>query len=258
LTRGTGFRAGQQPGKATPRVTFAPMPIYVCNRWGEEGTGQRRDNMRISAEPDSYSGARHELFECRAATCQSLEQPCSHAHRVTRLRPDLGGRDWKLYPDHWSWPARVHSPIPNPRIRTIQYKTTNKTGRCGNSPHPLAMFLTSLRLLSKSQAADELPVSHTIYTTQVGQLSFALAHQLEQSISWVFVMFVDVKMLNEMVNPRGQKGHLHFRRSRVTRVCLVFLDDSLFYLFVQSNLLLPKVHTHSNARNSCYRWSIIS
>jgi hypothetical protein len=60
---------------------------------------------------------------------------------------------------------------------------------------------------------------------QVVQQLAATAHHLEQAAARVVVLGVLLEVLGQVVDPRGQEGDLHFRRTGVVLRALVVQED---------------------------------
>jgi len=83
------------------------------------------------------------------------------------------------------------------------------------------------------QLCDDLPVAIRVRTTQVSQVPPPLAYQLEQAASRGLVVLVELQVLSEHQDALGQKRYLHFWRSCVLRMDMVFLNDTLFVILLQ-------------------------
>jgi hypothetical protein len=60
-------------------------------------------------------------------------------------------------------------------------------------------------------------------------MATALPNQLEQATTRVFVVFMHLEMLDQLIDPSGQKRNLHFRRAGVCRMNLMLFDYGLLF-----------------------------
>ncbi len=73
-------------------------------------------------------------------------------------------------------------------------------------------------LFAQPQSFNHVLVTLRILTTQIRQMAAALSHQLQQSPTGMFIMLVGLQVFDELVDPLGQQGHLHFGRAGVVFV----------------------------------------
>src|SRR5262249_17896689 len=84
------------------------------------------------------------------------------------------------------------------------------------------------RLSAQPQLLDQCPIAVGLGPPQVVQEASALAHQLEQPTARMVVLFVDLEVRGEAVDPLGQKRHLHFGRPGIGFVDAMRVDGRSF------------------------------
>lgn len=86
-------------------------------------------------------------------------------------------------------------------------------------------------LLTDAELGDQRTVAVDVLLLEVRQHGTALADHLEQAAAGVVVLLVDLEVLSELLNARGQDSDLDLRRTGVGRVGAVCLDNgSLVFL----------------------------
>ena len=86
-------------------------------------------------------------------------------------------------------------------------------------------------LLTDAELGNQRTVAVDVLLLEVRQHGTALADHLEQAAAGVVVLLVDLEVLSELLNARGQDGDLDLRRTGVGRVGAVCLDNgSLVFL----------------------------
>src|SRR5262245_26445014 len=85
--------------------------------------------------------------------------------------------------------------------------------------------LRSSASLTQSQPTDHLLVPGAILPRQVLQQLIAPADQLQEPTPRRMVLLVRIKMLAQIIDPLGQQGDLHLRRTGIFRVGLVIGND---------------------------------
>ena len=96
---------------------------------------------------------------------------------------------------------------------------------------PIHSSVPSFYLLTQTQALFDFFVTLRVFVLQIRQMATALTDQLEQATARVFVVFMHFEMLDQLIDPGGQKRDLHFRRASVCRMNLMFFDDRLLFTF---------------------------
>ena len=87
----------------------------------------------------------------------------------------------------------------------------------------------SFYLLTQTQALFEFFVTLRVFVLQLRQMATALTDQLEQATARVFGVFMDFEMLDQLIDPGGQKRDLYFRRTGVCRMNLMLFDNGLLF-----------------------------
>lgn len=93
-------------------------------------------------------------------------------------------------------------------------------------PSPVAnLRIRGAELLSEAELTHQRAVTIDIFTIKVVEQSAALTHQFHQTSAGTVIVFVQAKVFCEFSDPSRQQRDLNFRRTAVTLVCSVFLDD---------------------------------
>src|SRR5215207_6134598 len=81
------------------------------------------------------------------------------------------------------------------------------------------------RSAAQAEAFDERPVAGDIVVLEVAEQPAAATDHLQQAAARVVVVLVDLEMLGELVDARGQQGHLDLGRAGVAFLGRVLGDD---------------------------------
>src|SRR5918992_2348875 len=81
------------------------------------------------------------------------------------------------------------------------------------------------RSAAEPEALDERPVAGDIVVLEVAEQPAAAADHLQEAAARVVVVLVDLEVLGELVDARGQQGHLHLGRAGVALLGRVLGDD---------------------------------
>src|SRR5215211_7185363 len=81
------------------------------------------------------------------------------------------------------------------------------------------------RSAAQAEAFDERPVAGDIVVLEVAEQPAAAADHLQQAAARVVVVLVNLEMLGELVDARGQQGHLDLGRAGVAFLGRVLGDD---------------------------------
>ena len=87
--------------------------------------------------------------------------------------------------------------------------------------------LTPLQLLSDAELFDDCAVTLNIHLHQVVQKVSSVTNHLEKTATAVVILVVHLEMLCEVVDAVCEKRDLNLRRSCVTLVGLVLVDNCL-------------------------------
>jgi hypothetical protein len=85
-------------------------------------------------------------------------------------------------------------------------------------------------LLSQTQFPDDLLISRAILPGEIFQKLISPADQFQQTPAGGMVFFMNIEMLAELIDARGNQRDLHFRRAGVFIVNLVLVNNLLFLL----------------------------
>jgi hypothetical protein len=91
-------------------------------------------------------------------------------------------------------------------------------------------------LMTKPQALNKRLISREILVTEVLKQFAALSDHYEKSPARVKILFMNLHVLRELPDARGEYRYLHLRRSGVSPMRLVLLDNLLFQLLVDQIL----------------------
>ena len=83
------------------------------------------------------------------------------------------------------------------------------------------------RLLSDSELVDDRAVTLDIYLCEIVEKVSSVSYHLEKTATAVVVLVVGLKMLGKSVDSVGKNSDLYLRRTCVTLMCLVSVDDFL-------------------------------
>lgn len=121
--------------------------------------------------------------------------------------------------------------------QTIMYLDMRNEVRKARTDCARALW-PSLQLAAETQFLDQLAVLGRIFPVDVLQMAAALAHQLEQAAAAVLVVLVGLEVLGELLDPGREDRDLYLRRTGITLVPRIRLDDFFFDLFVDSHSVL--------------------
>jgi hypothetical protein len=76
-------------------------------------------------------------------------------------------------------------------------------------------------------------VSLDVLLAEIGQQAAAAANQLQQTAAGVMILPVFAQVRSETIDPLGQKGNLHFRRSGIRVMHARCRNDFLFLCVLQ-------------------------
>lgn len=93
----------------------------------------------------------------------------------------------------------------------------------------VSIYSSVSRLLTQTQALFDLSVTLRIFVFQVRQMATALSNQLEQATTRVFVLFMYLEMLNQLIDPGGQERDLYLGRTGIRRMNLMLFDYRLLF-----------------------------
>src|SRR5262245_15220577 len=85
--------------------------------------------------------------------------------------------------------------------------------------------LRCLSLPPQAELLDQGAVALEVRPLEVVQQTAAAADELEQAAARVVILRVRAQMVGELVDPGGEKGDLHLRRTGVALVPAVLADD---------------------------------
>ena len=86
-------------------------------------------------------------------------------------------------------------------------------------------------LLTKAQFSDDGTVPLNVLLLEVVEQVSSVADHLQQAAAGMMVLFVDLHMLGQVVDPFSQKGDLHLGRTGIPFMLGILLDNSvLFFL----------------------------
>jgi len=68
-------------------------------------------------------------------------------------------------------------------------------------------------------------VARSVCSSQIFQKPFSLANKFHQASAGMKVLFVLLKMGNQLIDSFSQNSYLHFRRARVSLIDAIFLDN---------------------------------
>jgi len=82
-------------------------------------------------------------------------------------------------------------------------------------------------LLPQPQALHDLQIALLVLAIEIGQMSSALSHQLQQSTPRVLICLVDLEMLDQLVDTGGQQRDLDLGRPCIIGMQGVVLNDGI-------------------------------
>ena len=76
-------------------------------------------------------------------------------------------------------------------------------------------------------------IAFGVFATEIGQMSSALPNHFEQTAPRVFVVFVKLEMLCQLVDAGSQQRNLHFRRAGIIGCTAILVNNSFFLALTQ-------------------------
>ena len=97
--------------------------------------------------------------------------------------------------------------------------------------YPHSSLRNRMRLLSDVQLRDDGTVTLDINLLQVVEQVSSVTNHLEQTSAAVVILVVGLQVLGQVVDTVGQKSDLNLRRTGVTLVDGIGLDNGLLFVF---------------------------
>ena len=95
--------------------------------------------------------------------------------------------------------------------------------------------VTAIRLAAQAEVGDELAVALEIFVLKIAQQAPALSDLHQQAAAAVVVLLVDLQMLGQLVDRRGEDGDLNVGRTGVVGAAAEFGRDLRLLFFGQGH-----------------------
>jgi hypothetical protein len=87
---------------------------------------------------------------------------------------------------------------------------------------------TVQQLLAQAKFSNYFLIPWGVFLAQIGEMTPALADELEQAVARAVVVLVSLQMLDQLVDPGSEDGYLDFRRPSILFVHMVLLYNIFF------------------------------
>jgi hypothetical protein len=94
---------------------------------------------------------------------------------------------------------------------------------------PLALLP---ELFPQSEALDDCAITLQILVFQIVQKPPALADEFQKTSARMVILFMLLEMIGQVSNASAKQGHLNFRRTRIGRVQLEFIDNAFSFFYI--------------------------